>query len=205
MLLAGNVAAVTSRISLWCHLFAVFRLSLQNGCSHREELSAKEVSYYPVWVIGLPNPDCAQQERIILPPWSLVLQRLVLPVSKCVYLVHHFTHLSEESFSAAHCIYINPLHPYWNTLNIVIFNTHTRHIHKGLGKLKLGKFEWNVCFHQGYEFNLIRHLIYVGSVVVSEKVRTLLINGNRLQRKWSLYMFPFSLSQFPGPRKQIWL
>jgi hypothetical protein len=59
-----------------------------------------------------------------------------------------------ENFSALpvnyeHFIYITTS-PYWNALDHCELYIDTRHIHKFLLKLKLGKFEWKVCFQQIY-------------------------------------------------------
>jgi hypothetical protein len=112
MLLAGNVASVTLRISLCCHLLASVEV-LATRMAIAQSVERLATTY------------CA---------------------SLCVLRLSKF--LSNEHF-----ICIRPL---LKCNGHVTFNIHRRHIHKCLGKLKIGTLEWKVVFSSEiFVFNLL--------------------------------------------------
>jgi hypothetical protein len=84
MLLAGNVASVTLRISLCCHLLhllaGVEAIATKMAVASGESSVGRRVAtthYASLCVLRLSN-RAFTEPRIILPPWSPVLQRFVL-------------------------------------------------------------------------------------------------------------------------------
>jgi hypothetical protein len=51
MLLAGNIAAVTSRVALCCHLFASIRISLRKGATTAERSVVKRLTTVGIEVL----------------------------------------------------------------------------------------------------------------------------------------------------------